>query len=222
MPGLGLVCASAKPPTGGRTASELIFMAPLRAILTSYTSYWGLTQPATVPIAAFRRPFSGPKHPINRRPTIRLDVKRESRVSWSPGVSQLTLSRIGDTLTSNVRYFRCGEHPGCTSSSDSKTFLCGKLQIRRGFVRPATHDRTRLLEAITPTLNEDSNRDQPQHRNSLWHPRRKPAPAGRWPERGHRHAFRLHRDRGSAQRRRPHRSRCSPITSTCSATDSPS
>jgi len=66
---------------------------------------------------------------------------------WFGAAARLTPAEFGGTLTSNVRYFRCGEHPGRNSSSDPENFLCSEFSVRPRTERPATHDRTRLLEA---------------------------------------------------------------------------
>jgi hypothetical protein len=60
---------------------------------------------------------------------------------------RLTPTEFGGRLTSNVRYFRYGEHPGRLSSSDPEKFLRSEFSVRLRTERPATHYRTRLLEA---------------------------------------------------------------------------
>jgi hypothetical protein len=53
--------------------------------------------------------------------------ERESHLLSGLRAIRLTLSPIGGTLASNVQYFRHGEHPGRTSSSDPENFLCSEV-----------------------------------------------------------------------------------------------
>ena len=153
----------------------------------------------------------------------------------------LTPDWFGDTLAANESSFWLGRISGRHPVFRSCALPCIAMSDRSGWsARCPTGFRNHVLQTsrsasvcartgcrdtvggCLPTLDEEEHRDQPQHRNPVRYPRRKPAPAGRWLERHHRPARRLDRDRRRSQRCGPRASRSSPTTSICCATDTPS